>query len=111
MRTWYITSPPVHAVKVKLMIATLVKILPNGKTWHTQTFDAKGAFLQTTIAERNASKAVRDPSFEPEDPIVIRLPDGRFGLLLAYVYGLRHASRKFQLQTDELRSVNHYMPT
>lgn len=67
------------------MIATLVKILPNGKTWRTQTFDVKGAFLQTFIAECHASKAVRDRYCEPEDPIVSRMPDGRYCLLLAYV--------------------------
>lgn len=106
-----IKSPTVRAATVKLLLAILAKTLPNGKTWRARTWDAKGAFLQTSIAERNASKAARNPSFEPEDPIVIRMPDGRYGLLLAYVYGLRQASREFQLQNDELLRANHYLPT
>ena len=106
-----IKSPTVRAATIKLLIAIYAKVLSNGKTWRARTSDAKGAFLQNSIADRNASKAARDSSFEPEDPIVIRMPDGRYGLLLAYVYGLRQASREFQLQNDELLRAHHYLPT
>jgi hypothetical protein len=106
-----IKSPTVRAATVKLLLSLLAKVYPNGKTSKARTFDAKGAFLQNTIADRNASKSERDSTFVPEDPIVIRLPDGRYGLLLAYVYGLRQASREFQLQNDALLRRHGYLVT
>jgi len=105
-----IKSPTVRAATVKLLLSLLAKVLPNGKTFTARTYDAKGAFLQNSIEDRNAMKAVRAANFEPEDPIVIRMPDGRYGLLLAYVYGLRQASREFQLQNDELLRAANYLP-
>ena len=106
-----IRSPTVRAATVKLLLSILAKVLPSGKTFTARTFDAKGAFLQTSIAGRNESKAKRDANFMPEDPIVIRLPDGRYALLLAYVYGLKQASREFQLQNDELLRAAGYLTT
>ena len=104
-----IKSPTVRAATVKLLLAILAKVLPNGKTFKARTFDAKGAFLQNSIDARNDAKAARHGGFEPEDPIVIRMPDGRYGLLLAYVYGLRQASREFQMQNDELLRAAGYL--
>jgi hypothetical protein len=106
-----IKSPTVRAATVKLLLSILAKRLPSGKTFTARTFDAKGAFLQTTIAGRNAEKLKKDANFVPEAPIVIRLPDGRYGLLLAYVYGLRQASREFQLQNNALLLGAGFLPT
>jgi hypothetical protein len=107
-----IKSPTVRAVTVKLLLSILAKVMPKtGKTFTARTFDCKGAFLQTSIAVQNAAKAAEDPNFVPEEPIVVRLPDGRYGVLLAYVYGLKQASREFQLKNERLLVDAGYLRT
>jgi hypothetical protein len=107
-----IKSPTVRSVTVKLLLSILAKVLPRtGKTFTARTFDCKGAFLQTSIAAQNAAKAAEDPNFVPEEPIVVRLPDGRYGVLLAYAYGLKQASREFQLKNERLLIAAGYLRT
>ena len=101
--TWdAIKSPTARSSSVKLLMALLAKRLPGtGRAFTARAYDVPGAFLQSDIEESDALKGEKDPEFVPGPPIIIRLPDGRYGQLTAYAYGLRQASYEFYLRCKD----------
>ncbi len=107
-----IKSPTARSASLKLVMAILAKRLDQGtRKFSARAYDVPGAFLQSGIEESDRAKLEKDSSHKPGPPIFIRLPDGRFGRLSAYAYGLRQASYELYLRCGSAMVSLHFMPT
>lgn len=106
-----IKSPTARSASVKLIMALLAKKISDRQEFSGRAYDVPGAFLQSDIEESNAAKYAKDPNFVPAKPIVIRLPDGRYGRLTAYAYGLKQASFEFYLKCKQAMETFQFVST
>lgn len=106
-----IKSPTAQTASIKMLMAILAKTTADGKTFSGYTWDVPGAFLQTKIADREEVKKAGEDEYVEPRPILLRLPDGRIGQLMSYVYGLKQASLEFRNATAELIQRDGYQVT
>jgi len=103
-----IKSPTARTACIKLILSLMAKTI-NGKSFTARSYDVTGAFLQTRIDERTQVKRTYDPTLLEPEEILIRLPDGRIGVLLCYAYGLKQASVEFYNSVDEMMKANEFL--
>jgi len=106
-----IKSPTARSASVKLLMAILAKRLSKDRQFTARAYDVPGAFLHSNIEESDRAKTEADPSYVPGPPIIVRLPDGRFGRLTAYAYGLRQASFEFYTRCKKAMASIGFMST
>ena len=103
-----IKSPTARTACIKILLSLMAKTI-NGKSFKARSWDVTGAFLQTNIKARSADKKLKNPYFAEPERILMRLPDGRIGELLAYAYGLKQASVEFYSTVDDLMKRNGFL--